>query len=118
MFDPSRERRVGRDGQTLMDAPKKLMMVVEDDGWTRKALASIVKHKGWDVVVASSVAEGLELMQRLEPDCMILDLALPDGSGEAILRQIREEGLPTRVVVCTATHEPSRLQGVRGLRPD
>src|SRR5947209_15819395 len=98
-----------RDG-TPMKAPRKLMMVVEDDSWTRTALASILKHKGWEVVVASTLAQGLEAIRHSAPDCMILDLALPDGRGEAILRQVRESGLPTRVIVCTATHEPYRLE--------
>jgi two-component system OmpR family response regulator len=101
-----------------MNTPRKLMLVVEDDSWTRSALASILKHKGCDVRVASSVVQGLELLKESVPDCIILDLTLPDGSGELILRHVREEGLTTRVVVCTAIHDARRLEGVRSLRPD
>lgn len=100
-----------------MADPNNLVLIVEDDRWTRKALASIFRHLGWDVLAASTLAEGLELLQA-EPDCIILDLSLPDGCGEAILRQVREAGLPSRVVVCSVIVDPGRLEGVRALRPD
>src|SRR6478735_2354464 len=97
---------------------KKMALIVEDDRWTREAMASILRHRGWVVQVAATVARGLELVEQTTPDCVILDLSLPDGSGEIILRQVREAALPTRVVVCTATHEQGRLEGVRQLEPD
>jgi DNA-binding NarL/FixJ family response regulator len=52
------------------------------------------------------------------PDCIILDLLLPDGYGEAILRQVREAGRSSRVLVCSVILDPGRLEGVRALRPD
>jgi DNA-binding response OmpR family regulator len=101
-----------------MNSPRKLILIVEDDCWTRTALARILQYKGWDVAVAGTVALGLELVMQSSPDCVILDLLLPDGNGEIILRQVRESKLPTRVVVCTSIFEPGRLEGVRKLQPD
>jgi two-component system KDP operon response regulator KdpE len=94
-----------------------LLLVVDDDPWTRYALANILKRKGWDTITAATVAEGLELVD-CRPRCVVLDIGLPDGSGLAVLRKIREEGLPCRVVVCTVITDGGRLEGLNWLRPD
>jgi DNA-binding response OmpR family regulator len=101
-----------------VDAPRrKRCLLVEDDDWTRYALASLVRHKGWEVDTAATVEEGIEQL-KTDPDCVLLDLGLPDGSGEAVLRQIREQGRPCRVVVCSATTDEDRLDGLKSLQPD
>src|SRR6476620_11471683 len=84
-----------------MGESKPLLLLVDDDSWTRYALARILGQHGWNVALASTVAEGLDLLAT-HPSCMILDLQLSDGDGAAVLRQIREDGLAIRVVVCTA----------------
>jgi DNA-binding NarL/FixJ family response regulator len=43
---------------------------------------------------------------------------LPDGGGEVILKKVREEGLPTRVAVCTGTNDADRIGAVAALRPE
>ena len=43
---------------------------------------------------------------------------LPDGDGEEVLRKVRDEGLPTRVVVSTGTDDPVRLALVKGMDAD
>jgi DNA-binding response OmpR family regulator len=100
-----------------MHEAKSLLILVEDDSWTRYALARILGQHGWKVVSGSTVAEGLSLLGS-RPSCVILDLQLSDGDGAAVLRQIREDGLDIRVVVCTAVIDERRLEGVKSLRPD
>ena len=97
---------------------KHRVLIVEDHKGTRSALRSIFSRKGWQVTQAATVAEGLDLLDP-PPDCLVLDLMLPDGAGEAILRKVREDDLPTRVVaVTTGLSDPGRLARVKGLNPD
>jgi DNA-binding NtrC family response regulator len=93
-----------------------LLLIVEDDTWTRNALARLMARAGWTVLAAATVAEGLEHL-RSEPDCVILDLDLPDGRGESVLRTIAAQGIGCRVVVCTAAADDERLDGLSRLRP-
>ncbi|HEX8203502.1 MAG TPA: response regulator [Isosphaeraceae bacterium] len=92
------------------------MLLVEDDRTTCELLRAIFGHLGWQVAVASTVAEGLRLLDP-PPDLLVLDLTLPDGDGTDILRQVRTAHLPTRVAVTTG-HDPSLLPAVASLRPD
>jgi len=92
------------------------MLVVEDDPTTCDLLRAIFAHLGWQVAVASTVAEGLSLLDP-PPDLLVLDLTLPDGDGTDLLRHVRTAHLPTRVAVTTG-HDPALLSAVSSLRPD
>jgi DNA-binding NarL/FixJ family response regulator len=61
-----------------------------------------------------------EGLARLDPppDRLVLDLGLPDGDGEAILRRVRAERLPIRIIVHTGMVDPARLSAVSSMRPD
>ena len=93
------------------------ILVVEDDDASRDALRRLFVHKGWLVSVAKTISEGLEALDP-PPHCVILDLMLPDGEGEDLLRKLREDNLPSRVAVCTGTNDPVRIALVKGLDPD
>jgi len=100
-----------------MRETKGHLLVVDDDAWTRYALTRLLKLKGFHVLAASTLAQGLDLLDT-GPDCVILDLGLPDGRGEAILRKVREEGLASRVVVCSVIADARRLEVLKSLQPD
>lgn len=93
------------------------LLVVDDDAATRFALRSIFGRAGWDVVLAATVAEGMSALEG-EPECVILDLNLPDGRGESILRAIRDRKMSARVAVCSATTDPHRVADVLAMRPE
>jgi DNA-binding response OmpR family regulator len=92
------------------------LLIVEDDVWTQAALAKLLERHGWRILTASTVAEGIDQL-RFDPACVILDLDLPDGRGEFVLRTIREAGAGCRVVICTAGTNQDRLDCVSRLRP-
>jgi len=95
------------------------MLVIEDHQETRTLLSRILALilDGWEVAEAATVEEGLAQLVP-PPDCVLLDLELPDGPGEAILRKVRQDQLQTRVVVNTGTNDAVRLGAVSDLRPE
>lgn len=93
------------------------VLVVEDDSASRNALSRLLRHRGWVVSVARTVAEAMDSLNP-PPHCILLDLMLPDGSGEEVLRKVRDENLPSKVAVCTGTHDSVRLAMVKGMDPD
>jgi len=92
------------------------ILVVEDDPASRDILQRLFAHKGWLVSLAETVTEGMAKLDP-PPHCILLDLTLPDGHGEEILRKVQEEKLPTKVAVCTGTNDPVRLALVKGMDP-
>ena len=64
--------------------------------------------------------EALKALRRHKPDILVLDIQMPAKDGLAVLREMRKETLPTRVVILTATLDEEGLTeavrlGVRGL---
>src|SRR5262245_36461418 len=99
------------------DRRPHVLLIVEDDDLARRALSSHLARRGWEVRAAATVREGLDLLEP-EPDCLVLDLMLPDGDGETVLRADRRRHLRTRIVIASATGDEDRLDAVRALGPD
>lgn len=110
----------GMKPEELAMRPIPTLLIVEDDESLRTVWQVIFSARGWRVEVASTVAEGLARLDQFgrAPDYLILDLQLPDGHGETILRRVREAGLKTRVVITTGSNDPRELGVVRALRPE
>jgi CheY-like chemotaxis protein len=95
------------------------VLLVEDDCRSHQLLRLILVHAGCTVISAMTQADGLDWLGRCRHlDCVILDLSLPDGDGEAVLQQIRSRQLDVRVAVTTAEEDPERLRKVAALKPD
>jgi len=79
---PSRPRR--RSGTARV-------LYVEDSATSRKLVELMLRGRGVELVGAGTAAEGVRLARALLPDLVLLDLELPDGSGEGVLRQLRSD---------------------------
>ena len=94
-------------------------LIVEDHGPTRVALSRYFAGRGWDVDEAGTLGEALAVLEYgPEPTLLILDLMLPDGPGEAVLRRVRFSGMRTLVIVASACEDGDRLSEVARLRLD
>lgn len=87
-------------------------VVVDDDFRVADIHRAYVEQvAGFDVIgVARTGTEAIELTRRARPDLMLLDIYLPDISGLDVLRRIREERLPTDVIVITAAKDVATLR--------
>jgi PAS domain S-box-containing protein len=65
------------------------VLVVDDDGVTRRALCDALTAANLENAEASSGAEALQWISRQLPSLVILDLVMPDPDGYAVLRSIR-----------------------------
>lgn len=82
------------------------VVICDDDPVARQVLADLLSDEGWRVVgVASTAAEALVAVYELQPDILVLDLALAAGRGEDVLDQILQVSPRTRTVVFTAHAE-------------
>jgi DNA-binding response OmpR family regulator len=97
---------------------KLRVLILDDHELSRKVLATLFEKNGWEAAEAGTVAEALDLLEPV-PECVVLDLCLPDEGGETILRKIREAKLPVGIVaVVTGKDDPTRIGQVAELKPD
>jgi two-component system response regulator DevR len=80
------------------------LLVVDDHEVVRRGLVALLdRRSGFEVVAeAGSVAESVTMAARHEPDLVIMDVRLPDGSGIEACREIRAGRPETRVVMLTS----------------
>jgi CheY-like chemotaxis protein len=94
-------------------------LVVEDDRDSSETLALLLRKLGHDVECVESVGAALVKLEEWTPDCVLLDLMLPDASGGLVLRKIRQTAMPIRVAVITAAGPQSLvLKQAEGYQPD
>ena len=87
------------------EKPRPLrLLVVDDHEVVRQGLVALLdRRSGFEVVAqAESVADAIALADRFEPDLVIMDVRLPDGSGIEACREIRAARPATRVVMLTS----------------
>jgi DNA-binding response OmpR family regulator len=80
-------------------------------------MARAFAKKHWEAIAVATVRQALGCFSP-PPECLILDLNLPDGDGESLLEKIRTEAIPMKVVaVTTALTDPLRITRVAEFRP-
>ena len=80
------------------------LVVVDDHEVVRQGLVALLARRpGFQVVAeAGTVAEALAATRRFQPDLVVMDVRLPDGTGIEACREIRAEMPATRVVMLTS----------------
>ena len=79
-----------------MEQTKARILHVDDHQDTRLMMAALLQERGYGVLTAGSVGEGLQLAKDIAFDLYILDVRLPDGTGVELCQKLREmhPGIP------------------------
>lgn len=90
------------------------VLVVDDREHDRELLATVLGYAGYDVVSASSGAEGLEVARALRSDLVISDVLMPEMDGYEFIRNLRADPATAelRVVFCTATYSSDEIEAL------
>ena len=78
------------------------ILVIEDEREMVRGLKDILEFEGYEVIVAQTGNEGMQAIGRKQPDCIILDLMLPDFSGYQLCAEVRRRRLNTPILMLTA----------------
>ena len=86
-------------GETSSSDPKTLVLVIEDDPLLRESLIEILALNGFRTADAEDGQTGIQKAQTRQPNCILLDLRLPDIDGFAVLRRMKKDERTTRIPV-------------------
>lgn len=93
-----------------------VVLIVDDQAYTRDVAAAILRRTRATVHTATSVEEGLEMLRTIEPDVVLCDIAMPEKDGYEFVRSVRAQDPPVRdtpIVALTAYSRPhDRLQAL------
>jgi pilus assembly protein CpaE len=92
------------------------VLVVDDDLNIQRVLVFTLKQEGFEVHVASDGQAGVEMAAAIQPDLILIDVAMPKLDGYAATQQIRAAEKGRRVPIIMLTSEADVEQRVKGLR--
>jgi len=83
---------------------KPTVLIVDDNPDAREILRSLLEEKGYRAVVAADGPEGLALARSEKPDCILLDIMMPDMSGYRVCEDLRSDPAfeQTPIIILTA----------------
>jgi len=83
------------------------ILVVDDNEANRSLAQSALEDEGYDVVLASGGLDGIAAFERARPDCILLDVRMPDLDGFTVCERIRAlpHGSETPVLFLTAARD-------------
>jgi CheY-like chemotaxis protein len=70
-------------------APARIL-IVEDNPLNRLLIHDILELRGHQVIEAATVDEARQTLSELRPDLLLLDVQIPGGGGEAIIREVKK----------------------------
>jgi CheY-like chemotaxis protein len=86
------------------------ILVVEDHEDTRNVLERLCERCGFTVFTAATLNEALQLVQTTPFDVIISDIALPDGTGYALISEVRRRGINALAIALSAYTFPDDVQ--------
>lgn len=90
----------------------KTILVIDDEIKICEVISSFLRNEGYRVIDAQSGLIGLNLFTKEPVDLIILDLMLPDISGEEVCRQIRQQSSVPVLMLTAKVTEDDRVRGL------
>lgn len=88
------------------------ILIVEDDPGISTFLRVTLRSEGYDIINASSGSYALEMMASHCPDCILLDLGLPDMEGNQIIEKVRQWACVPIIVISARSTEEDKVEAL------
>jgi DNA-binding response OmpR family regulator len=74
------------------------ILVIDDDVMVRNTISKVLRHSGFEVIVAEDGVRGLASFRRDRPDLVITDIIMPEKEGIEIIIEMRREHPETKII--------------------
>jgi two-component system NtrC family response regulator len=80
----------------------KTVLIIDDEEKLRALLARILRSEGFEVLEAADCKSGLKSVEQNDPDVILCDVKLPDGSGVDMVSRIKQKKPQVEIILLTA----------------
>jgi len=78
------------------------ILIVDDDAHIQRLYKEELEDEGYDIVIAGTGKEAMELFEKENPDIVTLDILMPDIDGISLLRKMKEKQPKIPIIMSTA----------------
>lgn len=90
----------------------KKIVIIEDDRAIMNSLSDFLKAEGYIIYGAEGQKEGTRLIKECQPDCILLDISLPDGNGFSVCSDVRKYSDVPIIFLTASGDEKSVIAGL------
>ena len=83
------------------------ILVVDDAAFMRMRAKKLLTEEGHNVLEAGNGAEAVKIYQESTPDCVLMDITMPEMDGLTALKEIRKKDPEARIAMVTAMGQQS-----------
>jgi two-component system KDP operon response regulator KdpE len=95
-----------------MTTPSVRILLVDDEVSIQRAVAPLLRSRGYDVDIAATGAQALAMVEQRTPALIVLDLGLPDIEGTEVCRRVRASSAVPIVVLSARGSESDKVQAL------
>jgi twitching motility two-component system response regulator PilH len=96
--------------------PIKKILVVDDSPTERAFMQNLLKRKGFEVMLAESGEQGIELAKALLPDMVLMDVVMPGLNGFQATRALTRDDVTKHIPVLICTTKDQDTDRIWGMR--
>ena len=79
----------------------KKVLIVDDEAGIIQEIKEFLEEEGYEVHTADTAKAGIQLLEEVQPDVVMIDVKLPDASGTEVLRAVKEKSPKTKSIMVT-----------------
>ncbi len=91
------------------------LLIVDDETDVREFAKRFFSKRGIEVFTASSGRETLDTIEKQKPDLVLLDIRMEEMSGMEVLKKLRAQNNPVKVIMVTGVEEEQTVKEANGL---
>lgn len=98
---------------TALDPTGPLILIIEDEDQIAEVIQAYLAREGFRSIHAPDGQRGLQLLQQVKPDLLLLDIRMPGQNGIDVLQAIRGQGNTPVIMLTALTDDISKLLSLR-----
>lgn len=108
----SRQAQDRTDESNIRVTPptRRKVLIIDDSAVIRALMTQVIESAGYEVTTASDGLEGLDVLQRITPDVVLLDVDMPKLDGFGVLQRLRAVRPDLPVAMFTSNTSPTHRQ--------
>jgi CheY-like chemotaxis protein len=85
------------------------VLIIDDDPWLAQQYRTMLEKSGYYIYIASHALEGMDMVDKLHPNVIVLDIFMPGPNGIVLLHELRSHSDLAQIPIIVCTNSASDI---------